>query len=178
MKVAQSQPLLKNLPANKMPELRAIVNDLITHVTGTPAVEIMNSTPPGFVIPKEHLISVCHQLHQHSGTYFDMLSNVTGVDHGPETGTMEVLYHLYSIPFHASIVLKVILPREGGEIESLVPIWKSANWLEREVFDMFGIRFINHPDLRRILMPADWIGFPLRKDYHHEETYRGIKIDY
>lgn len=155
-----------------------IINNLIAQVTGASAVEIMNSTPPGFIIPKEHLVSVCQQLHQNSVTYFDMLSNVTGVDNGPEAGTLEVLYHLYSIPFHTSIVLKVILPRAEAEVESLVPIWKSANWLEREVYDMVGISFINHPDLRRILMPADWIGFPLRKDYQQEDTYRGIKIDY
>jgi NADH-quinone oxidoreductase subunit C len=91
---------------------------------------------------------------------------------------MEILYHLYSIPFNQSLVLKVILPRGNPEIESISSVWKSANWLEREVYDMFGVIFNNHPDLRRILMPADWKGFPLRKDYHHETFYRGVKIDY
>jgi len=121
---------------------------------------------------------LCERLHHDSGLYFDMLSCITGVDNGVEAGTMEVLYHLYSIPFYQSLVLKVILPRENPEVESVTRIWKTANWLEREVYDMFGITFTNHPDLRRILMPADWKGYPLRKDYKHEEYYRGVKIDY
>jgi NADH-quinone oxidoreductase subunit C len=100
------------------------------------------------------------------------------VDNGVESGTMEVIYHLYSIPFNQSLALKVILSRENPELESVTSVWKTANWLEREVYDMFGITFHNHPDLRRILMPADWKGYPLRKDYKHEEYYRGIKIDY
>ncbi len=140
--------------------------------------EIPNSTPFGVVLKSEVLLSVCEQLHQNPATYFDMLSCITGIDNGAEAGTMEVIYHLYSIPFNQSLALKVILPRENPEVESVNSIWKSANWLEREVYDMFGIVFKNHPDLRRILMPADWKGFPLRKDYKHEEYYRGVKIEY
>ena len=105
-----------------------------------------------------------------------MLSCITGIDNGPEAKTMEVVYHLYSISCNVSFALKVILPRENPEVDSLCSIWKSANWLEREVYDMFGIQFKNHPDLRRILMPNDWKGYPLRKDYEHEEKYRGIDI--
>jgi NADH-quinone oxidoreductase subunit C len=130
-----------------------------------------------YLIKKEHILEIMNDLHKNPSTYFDMLTCITGVDNGPEANTMEVIYHLYSIPFHQSLMLKVILPRENPEVETLTTIWKSANWLEREVFDMFGIVFKNHPDLRRILMPADWQGYPLRKDYKHEESYRGIKID-
>jgi len=151
---------------------------LIRQVTSAEVVEIPNSTPFGVIIKKENLLSVCEQLYKNSAFYFDMLSCITGVDNGPEAVTMEVIYHLYSIPFNHSLALKVILPRENLELESVVSIWKSANWLEREVYDMFGISFKNHPDLRRILMPADWKGYPLRKDYKHEEYYRGVKIEY
>lgn len=140
--------------------------------------EIPNSTPFGVVLKSENLLNVCVQLHKNPATYFDMLSCITGIDNGVEAGTMEVIYHLYSIPFNQSLALKVILSRENPEVESVNSIWKSANWLEREVYDMFGIGFKNHPDLRRILMPADWKGFPLRKDYKHEEYYRGMKIEY
>jgi NADH-quinone oxidoreductase subunit C len=150
--------------------------ELVRQVAGS-ADEIKNATPLTLVIEVTLLTQVCEQLHKNPSTYFDMLTCITGVDNGPEVNTMEVIYHLYSIPFHQSLMLKVILPRENPEVETLTTIWKSANWLEREVFDMFGIVFKNHPDLRRILMPADWQGYPLRKDYKHEESYRGIKID-
>ena len=129
-------------------------------------------------VSSEALMNVCHDLHQNPTTYFDMLSCITGIDNGPETGTMEVVYNLYSIPFNRSMMLKVIVPRGEAEIESVTSIWKAANWLEREVYDMFGIMFKNHPDLRRILMPADWEGYPLRKDYKHQELYRDIQVKY
>jgi NADH-quinone oxidoreductase subunit C len=107
-----------------------------------------------------------------------MLSCITGIDNGPQQNTLEVIYNFYSIPYNHHFMLKVILPRENPEIESLCAIWRGANWLEREVFDMYDVKFLNHPDLRRILMPADWEGYPLRKDFKHEDTYRNIKIDY
>lgn len=151
---------------------------LIQSFSNEEVVEIPNSTPFGVIIKSEFLYIVCEQLHQNPAAYFDMLSCITGIDNGVEAGTMEVIYHLYSIPFNQSLALKVILPRENPEVESVNSIWKTANWLEREVYDMFGIVFKNHPDLRRILMPADWKGFPLRKDYKHEEYYRGVKIEY
>jgi NADH-quinone oxidoreductase subunit C len=107
-----------------------------------------------------------------------MLSCLTGIDNGPEAATMEVVYNLYSIPFDHHLMIKVILPRENPEIDSVIRIWKTADWHEREIFDMYGIKFISHPDLRRILMPADWQGYPLRKDYKQQEYYRDIKLDY
>ena len=122
------------------------------------------------------LVSAMKELQQNPTTYFDQLSCITGIDNGTETNTMEVIYTLYSIPFNQSLNIKVVLDRINPEIESLSSIWKSANWLEREVFDMYGIKFLNHPDLRRILMPADWEGFPLLKDYKEQETYRNIKL--
>jgi NADH-quinone oxidoreductase subunit C len=150
---------------------------IIERLTGSIRQE-SNASPATFVIDALHLEAVCKELHQNPATYFDQLSCVTGIDNGPQANTMEVVYTLYSIPFNQSLMLKVILPREKPEVESVVSIWKSANWLEREVYDMFGIQFKNHPDLRRILMPADWEGYPLRKDYKHEETYRGITVKY
>jgi NADH-quinone oxidoreductase subunit C len=150
--------------------------ELVRQVAGH-ADELKNAMPLTLVVDAATLTQVCERLHKNPETYFDMLTCITGVDNGPEANTMEVIYHLYSIPFHQSLMLKVIVPRENPEVETLTTIWKSANWLEREVFDMFGIVFKNHPDLRRILMPADWDGNPMRKDYKHQETYRGIKID-
>ncbi len=161
-----------------MPDKKEELLALIRQVTSAEVIEILNSTPFGVVVKPEALLSVCDQLHKNPASYFDMLSCITGVDNGTEAGTMEVIYHLYSIPFNQSLAMKVILPRENPEVDSVVTVWKAANWMEREVYDMFGIVFKNHPDLRRILMPADWKGYPLRKDYKHEEYYRGVKIEY
>lgn len=137
-----------------------------------------NASPKAIVIHADDLLNVCNNLHQNAATYFDMLSCITGIDNGLQAGTVEVAYNLYSIPFHTHLMLKVVLPREKPEVESVSSVWKTADWLEREVFDMYGIHFIDHPDLRRILMPADWEGFPLRKDYKHQEYYRDIKVEY
>ena len=135
-----------------------------------------SSVPLCAGIPQERLVAIMLELHTNPSTYFDQLICITGLDNGPEAKTMEVIYTLNSIPFNRSLQLKVILDRENPEVESITSIWKSADWLEREVFDMYGIKFLNHPDLRRILMPADWEGFPLRKDYQEQETYRNIKL--
>jgi NADH-quinone oxidoreductase subunit C len=75
-------------------------------------------------------------------------------------------------------MLKVMVPRENPEVDSVSSIWRGADWYEREAFDMYGINFKGHPDLRRILMPADWEGHPLRKDYKHQEFYRDVKVQY
>ncbi len=134
--------------------------------------------PVTFLVDPTSLLKACDLFHQDPLHYFDQLSCVTGVDNGPEAGTLEVIYHLYSIPFNRSIALKVSVGRGEAVVDSVCAIWKSANWLEREVFDMYGIQFSNHPDLRRILMPADWEGNPLRKDYSQQELYREIKVSY
>jgi NADH-quinone oxidoreductase subunit C len=136
------------------------------------------STPLTLKIDASLLLDVSTKLQSHPDFYFDQLSNITGIDNGSEPKTMEVIYHLYSIPFNYSMALKVVLPRENPEVDSLTALWKSANWLERETYDMFGISFKNHPDLRRILMPNDWEGYPLRKDYQQQEKYRDVKVAY
>jgi NADH-quinone oxidoreductase subunit C len=96
---------------------------------------------------------------------FERLSTVTAVDRYPSQPRFEVVYHLQSIARKERLRLKCHLAAEHPEIDSVTTVWRSANWFEREVFDLFGIRFRNHPDLRRILMPDNWEGHPLRKDY-------------
>jgi len=136
------------------------------------------ASPVAIKISAQDLVAAMDALYRNPSTYFDMLSCITGVDNGVQAATMEVMYNLYSIPFHQHLMIKVALPRDAAEIESVSHLWKTANWQEREIFDMYGIRFKNHPDLRRILMPADWEGHPLRKDYNHQEYYRDIKVAY
>ena len=96
---------------------------------------------------------------------FVRLSSVTAVDRYPSEPRFEVVYHLHSVEGNQRVRLKCRVPGENPEIESVVPVWRSANWYEREIFDLFGIRFVGHPDLRRSMMPEDWEGHPLRKDY-------------
>ncbi len=138
---------------------------------------------PALVVPAERIAEVCGFLHEHEATYFDFLSCLTAIDNGPAKGIMEVIYHLYSIPYEHSLVLKITVPRnrEGEplpEVPTISHIWRTADWHEREAYDLVGIRFRNHSDLRRILCAADWVGHPLRKDYRQQDTYHGIKVAY
>jgi len=96
---------------------------------------------------------------------FVRLSTVTAVDRYPSEPRFEVVYHLHCVERNQRLRVKCRLPGENPEIESVTSVWRSANWYERETFDLFGIKFRNHPDLRRIMLPEDWVGHPLRKDY-------------
>ena len=107
----------------------------------------------------------CVQLKEDPACPFDFLSDVTCVDWYPREPRFDVVYHLLSIPRKERVRLKVRLNSSSPVVESLTPVWRGANYFEREVFDLFGIRFSGHPYLRRILMPEDWEGHPLRKDY-------------
>jgi len=137
-----------------------------------------NTTPKGIKIDRDDLMSVMICLLNDPTAYFDMLSCVTGVDNGPEANTIDIIYNMYSIPFDHHLMVKVTVPRDKPEVQSVCSIWRTANWHEREIFDLFGVQFLNHPDLRRILLPADWEGHPLRKDYKHQDYYRNVKVAY
>ena len=114
-------------------------------------------------IAPERLLETCRFLKNE--LQFERLSTVTAVDRYPSEPRFEVVYLAHSIARNQRLRLKCRLAGANPEIDSATAVWRSANWYEREVFDMFGIRFRNHPDLRRILMPEDWEGHPLRKDY-------------
>jgi NADH-quinone oxidoreductase subunit C len=109
------------------------------------------------------IVSICGFL-KYDQT-FVRLSTVTAVDRYPAEPRFEVVYHLHSVDRNQRVRLKCWLRGEDPVIESVTSVWRGANWYEREVFDLFGINFLNHPDLRRIMMPDDWEGHPLRKDY-------------
>jgi NADH-quinone oxidoreductase subunit C len=137
-----------------------------------------NASPKAIIIDANDLIEVMSFLQSDEQLYFDSLSCITGIDNGPEAKTMEMVYNLYSIPFNHHLMVKVKLERESSAIDSLTQLWKTADWHERETYDLLGIYFNNHPDLRRILLPADWEGHPLKKDYQEQEYYRGVKVKY
>lgn len=115
-------------------------------------------------IDASRIIDVCNALKNDAETPFDYLSDLTCV-HYPDnkSAPFEVVYNLFSISKNERVRLKV--DTNGQRVESVTSVWPSANWLEREVYDLFGVVFHNHPDLRRILLPPDWEGHPLRKDY-------------
>lgn len=117
------------------------------------------------VVPAGLLLPLCKELKEAPEFSFDYLMCLSGVDYKDR---FEVVYHLLSMDLRHKIVLKVLLDHNNPTVESVTSIWETANWYERETYDMFGIKFNNHPDLRRILLPDDWEGYPLRKNYARE----------
>ena len=137
---------------------------------------------PALLIDPDRIADACLELRDNPKTYFDFLSCLSGVDYGIEANRFGVVYHLASIPYQTQLTLKVSKENNRDldnlpSFPSIASVYHSADWHEREAFDMEGIFFEGHPDLRRILMPDDWEGFPLRKDYKNAEYYKGIKID-
>jgi len=116
------------------------------------------------VVKREDIARVCRFLHDDADLSFNFLSDLTAVDRSGREPRFDVIYHLYSLDKNHRMRLKVRAD-EDQPVPSLTSIWSNVNWFEREVFDMFGIEFDGHPDLRRILMPDDWVGHPLRKDF-------------
>ncbi len=112
-------------------------------------------------------------LRDDSALRFDFLQSLTGVD-WPKLNVLQSVYHLYSYSHRHEICVKADSPRDKPVVPSVVSVWKTADWLEREQFDLLGIVYDGHPDLRRILMPDDWVGYPLRKDYKEAKEYRGM----
>lgn len=153
----------------------------------------MAAIDPWIEVAPEGVLEVCQTLRDLPSLRMNMLHCVSGVDYfEPDekkaakvdwTPHLEVLYHLSSLIHKHRIVLKTRLPRwkndvpgELPEVASVSGIWSTAEWHEREVFDLMGIRFTGHRDLRRILCPDDWVGHPLRKDYQTPDEYQGIKV--
>jgi len=125
-------------------------------------------------IKPENWFEIANYLKSDKGLLFDSLQCNTGVDIGE--GFLESRYNLHSMKFLKSIEIRIKVSIENPEIPSVEKIWRVADWFERETYDMFGIVFSSHSDLRRILLPEDWEGWPLRKDYEVQETYHGIVI--
>lgn len=143
--------------------------------------EETNGLQPALLINPEQIADVCLFLRDQPKTYFDFLACITGVDYDKEN-RFGVVYHLSSYPFQTRLTLKISIekpvdPEQLPSFPTLVNVYRTADWHEREAYDLLGIEFEGHPDLRRILLPDDWEGFPLRADYKSAEYYKGIKID-
>lgn len=124
-------------------------------------------------VAADRILDVCRKLKNEQG--FVRLSGISAIDRFPAEPRFEVLYLLHSIERNQRLKLKVALASDAAELDSVTGVWEGAGWYERETFDMFGIRFRNNSDLTRILMPEDWIGHPLRKDFPthgHKYTYQ------
>jgi NADH-quinone oxidoreductase subunit C len=168
--------------------------DLLKIKFGEAIIELVSDKPAESFIsvgPLE-IDKICYWLKDESGLEFNSLMNLSGVDdaNGEKVkdeneldvikgGTLSVFYHLESTILKHKITLKVSTGRENPEVASVEEVWRSADWHEREAFDMFGIKFLNHHNLIRILMPYDWEdSYPLRKDYQNPEFYKGMKVPY
>jgi NADH-quinone oxidoreductase subunit C len=133
----------------------------------------LEAKDPCVTVRPQAIRDVCRYLCDDPDLRFDSLSNESGVDYKND-GEIEVVYHLYSYTYRHLAVLKVRTPRDNAVVPSVESIWKAAIWLEREIFDLLGVAFTDHPDLRRLLMPEDWVGYPLRKDFVEPDEYHGI----
>jgi NADH-quinone oxidoreductase subunit C len=161
---------------------------------GSSIIELKTDKPVEsyIIINPLEVDKICLFLSDEKDLLFDSIMNLSGVDDangtkekddkGLETikgGTLSVYYHLESTKLKHKLTLKTSTDREKPEVVTVTDVWKGADWHEREAYDMYGIIFLNHPDLRRILMPYDWeFGYPLRKDYKNPEFYQGMKVPY
>jgi NADH-quinone oxidoreductase subunit C len=130
-------------------------------------------TDPSTVVPAAEIVGICCFLKDDPDLAFDCLMNLSSVD-WPKKNQIEVVYHLWSYSKRHSFILKCQLDRAKPVIPSIESVWKAADWLEREQYDLMGVTFTGHPDLRRIMMPDDWIGHPLRKDYAEQPQWHNI----
>jgi len=129
----------------------------------------------------EEFLPLMAFLRDHPAAWFDHLSSISAVDWGTKLEPrFELVYHLFSYPLESAFCVRIFaeVVENSFVVPSLSELWPTAEWHEREIWDLFGIAFAAHPDLRRIFMPEDWQGHPLRKDYQNPKSYHGIQVEY
>lgn len=136
----------------------------------------LDALQPWIRLASDQTNSVCTALRDDTQFQFDYLMCLSGVDYNKDN--LGVVYHLYSTVLKHKIVLRTSCTKDNAHVQSVSDVWRTADWHEREAYDMIGIIFDGHPDLRRILLPDDWEGHPLRKDYKVPEFYLGMKVPY
>lgn len=158
-----------------------LVNDLQQKFGESKISLVEGAKQDTIIVNAAILIELCLYLRDSPSYYFDFLANISAVDYHPEN-RFALVYNLASLPYQTQLTIRVELTVENRtaenlpEVPSVTSVWRTADWHEREAFDLMGIYFTGHPDLRRILLPDDWEGFPLRKDYEDAESYHGIPI--
>ena len=160
----------------------AIITTLQAAVAGVTLENGASIDMPTIYVPADRLVEVCKALRDLPSLKYQVLVEITAADYFPREPRFEVVYHLFSMKHKHSLVLKVMLPRwkddqpgELPEVPSVSGLWSTADWHEREVYDLSGIYFTGHPNMRRILCPEDWVGHALRKDYEMPLEYHGIR---
>jgi NADH-quinone oxidoreductase subunit C len=171
------------------PSLTHLQDRFGTHITGAN----LDAIDPWIEITPTALVEVATYLRDEPELHFDYLNCISAVDYletnpakaakAPWAPHLELVYHLSSVCHRHRQVLKVVLPRWQDdvvgrlpEVPSVATVWRIADWHEREIYDLMGVRFTDHPNLRRILCPEDWLGHPLRKDYEMPAEYHGIRV--
>jgi NADH-quinone oxidoreductase subunit C len=159
-------------------DARSIADQLAQQFGAEVVFGLEDSGPdPFFRVQPGYVVQVLQTLRDHPALRFDFLQNLTAVDwlkHDSRPQTIELVYHLHSYPHRHEIVVKTSVPRGTPRLPSVASLWKNADWLEREQYDLLGVIFEGHPDLRRLLMPDDWVGHPMRKDYREATEYNGM----
>lgn len=152
--------------------------EIFTHLTDVfPEYELQyNADVPCITVPAGAVKDIGLQLRDADDLRFDYLMSLSGVDNAD--GSLGVVYHLDSMSLKHKVTLKVVVPADAAHVASCEKVWRTADWHEREAYDLVGIIFDGHRDLRRILLPYDWEGHALRKDYEVPEFYNGIKVPY
>ncbi|MDI6733031.1 MAG: NADH-quinone oxidoreductase subunit C [Planctomycetota bacterium] len=132
-----------------------------------------NPLAPFVRVKVDTIVQVAQFLKETPDLYFDSLMSLTCVDY---PANFTIVYHLFSMRHLYKVILKVEVPKDNAMVSTVENIWRAANWFEREIYDLFGVKFEGHPNLIRILLPDDWEGHPLRKDYQYPATYHGVPL--
>jgi NADH-quinone oxidoreductase subunit C len=157
--VAVAKPPIKPEPWSS-----PLLDELLGRFPGAITEAVIFRKMPSLNLAKEHLVAICEFLKSPAGGAYTLLTDQTAVDYPQRAKRFDIIYHLYSFRRNDRLRLRVQVG-EGETVPSVTSVWLTANWLEREVYDMFGVAYEGHPDLKRILMPDGWVGHPLRKDY-------------
>jgi NADH-quinone oxidoreductase subunit C len=157
-------PAAPKAPIKPEPWSNPLLDELQKRFPGAISEAVIFRNMPSLNVAKEHLVAVCQFLKGPDGGAYTLLTDETAADYPKREKRFDIVYHLYSFERNQRLRLRVQVGSDE-KVPSVTGVWPTANWLEREIYDMFGVVYEGHPDLKRILMPDEWVGHPLRKDY-------------
>jgi NADH-quinone oxidoreductase subunit C len=161
---APAKPPAPKAPVKPEPWTSPLLDELQKRIPGAISEAVIFRNMPSLNVAKEHLVAVCQFLKGAEGGAYTLLTDETAADYPKREKRFDVIYHLYSFEKNNRLRLRVQVGADE-KVPSVTSVWPTANWLEREIYDMFGVVYEGHPDLKRILLPDEWVGHPLRKDY-------------